>query len=515
LSEFVSKNVQIQYVMKSGSKRRSRTRNSRAVANIKTGPVLFGNSIFSDQKKPANGKEGLCQGADFPPAEIWFSHPKLARIRNNEALMAFGSRGSCVALVQQAVVAWGCEEGFNNLLPKFGVDGIFGSETRSAVRTFQLGQFIKDDGIVGPITMGELDHHILGGQQTCPSGTTPVATFVSATETQTNQTACVPPGPHPLSKNCPCGCSLPVPSGANPSVGDICKVQKNATSVDDNNVIFCPNENDPVKVIAKESAGFLKVELLRHKNKTVHIQKNFVKDPAPLSIAHQTRFQAPDGSNGTRTDVAVGEVVDFTGSISGNWSATAGTPKSKNNVNAFVWTAPSRAKTVTITLSLGSSTTSVVMGVIEPKKITADKIREVAIPAGTVGAGMVLRFNYHPKKVSFGNLQSKEVSGPASNIKKYFKKRYTKDELKHDSKDTFFDIRQNNKDDALDTAKDIRKRTPFEFGTYAWEIPNKFKVKTESGDGKKFEDVTQFFHMVDATGKMRILKAGAEVERSP
>jgi hypothetical protein len=38
-------------------------------------------------------------------------------------------------------------------------------------------------------------------------------------------------------------------------------------------------------------------------------------------------------------------------------------------------------------------------------------------------------------------------------------------------------------------------------------------VKSETGDGKKFTEVTQFFHMVDDTGRMRVLKAGEEVEK--
>ena len=155
------------------------------------------------------------------------------------------------------------------------------------------------------------------------------------------------------------------------------------------------------------------------------------------------------------------------------------------------------------------------MSVIEPASITADKLSEIAIPAGTAGAGMRLRFNYHPKTVSFGNVESKEVSGPATSIEGYFEDNFTADELKHDSKDEFFAIRPNNKDTVVDTAKDIRKRKPFGFGTYAWVIPNHFKVNTETGDGKKFTKVTQSFVMVDDTGRMRITKAGAEVDRSP
>ncbi len=473
-----------------------------------------GSKVQTLRSESPTDKEFLCNGTAYPSAEVWFSHPVLAHIRAGETLMAYGSNGDSVALVQQTVVAWGCDHGFNNILPNFGVDGLFRSETRSAVRTFQRRQLIRDDGIVGPITMGELDRFVPGGQQVCPSGTQP-STFVAASESGPMQTMCIPPGTQPLSKRCPCGCPLPAPSGANPAVGDICKVLKNATSVDDNNNLFCPDEDDPVKVTGKNPVHFLEVELLNHSNKPVRIQKNFVKNGAPLSITPETRFTAPDGSGKNRTDVGVGEMVDLTGSLKGNWSAADGTPKSGKNVNPFVWTAPNRAKTVTITLSKGSATTSIDLKVREPASITADKIREINIPAGTAGAGMKLRFNYHPKNVSFGNVESKEVSGPASQIKGYYKKNYKKKDLKHDSKDIFIDIRQDNKDNAIDTAKDIRKKKPYEFGTYAWVIPNNFKVKTESGNGKKFTEVTQFFHMVNDTGKMRVLKAGAIVERSP
>jgi peptidoglycan hydrolase-like protein with peptidoglycan-binding domain len=154
------------------------------------------------QRAPVVEDEALCAGTAFPPAPVWFTDPLLVRIRIDEALMAFGSVGEPVALVQQALVAWGCDESLGQLLPQFGVDGIFGNETRAAVKTFQTQQSIDDDGIVGPITMGELDRFVLGGVLECPSGTTASA-FVS--ESQPLQTVCLPLGipPIPLDKGCP------------------------------------------------------------------------------------------------------------------------------------------------------------------------------------------------------------------------------------------------------------------------------------------------------------------------
>lgn len=70
---------------------------------------------------------------------------------DNERVLQFGSKGTAVSKMQQALV----DAGFPLL--KFGVDGIFGSETEAAVRGFQQKAAILIDGIVGPQTMGALD----------------------------------------------------------------------------------------------------------------------------------------------------------------------------------------------------------------------------------------------------------------------------------------------------------------------------------------------------------------------
>ena len=65
----------------------------------------------------------------------------------------------------------------------------------------------------------------------------------------------------PQKTSCPCTCPLPPPSGVTASIGDICKVQKNATSQDFNGKLFCPNAGDTVKVFGKNPVPFLEVEL--------------------------------------------------------------------------------------------------------------------------------------------------------------------------------------------------------------------------------------------------------------
>ncbi|GLZ79253.1 hypothetical protein Afil01_40600 [Actinorhabdospora filicis] len=236
-------------------------------------------------------------------------------------------------------------------------------------------------------------------------------------------------------------------------------------------------------------------------------------DPEPV-ITHETAFTAPDGSPKSRGEVGVGEKVLFTGSASGAWTATAGTPASGTG-DKFTWTAPDRAATATITLTVGAKSKSVDLKVVEPASITAHRNRTIPIGPGTAGAGMKLTFHYSPKHVSFGNVEAKEVSGPATNITGYFRKHFSDADLWHDSGDTFYPIKENNEDSAEDTASLTSPITPWEAGTFDWIIPNHFKTKTESGDGKKFTDVTQAFQMLDATGRVRIDKAGASVERSP
>ena len=78
--------------------------------------------------------------------------PVLEAVFDNERLLRVGATGLHINKIQQALV----DAGFP--LPTFGVDGIFGSETRSAVQDFQRSRGLDPDGIIGPLTMGALDN---------------------------------------------------------------------------------------------------------------------------------------------------------------------------------------------------------------------------------------------------------------------------------------------------------------------------------------------------------------------
>ena len=233
--------------------------------------------------------------------------------------------------------------------------------------------------------------------------------------------------------------------------------------------------------------------------------------PPPPVITHATDFPAPDGSANTRTDVGVGERVVFMGSSPGSWTASAGSPR-RGTGTTFTWTAPERRRTVTIRLTVGRATASQRLSVVEPSSITAHKLSELPVPPGQFGAGMMLDFEFHPLRVSFGNVGTREVEGPASAIRGYYR-RFGKKFLRHNPGPVhFFRIAANNRFAAAqDKASWIGQPSPFSDGSFHWKIPNKFRVITETGDGKRYTTVIQEFGM-EASGKARVDKAGAHVE---
>jgi hypothetical protein len=96
----------------------------------------------------------------------------LEAVYDNERLLKSGDKGAAVRKLQQALV----DAGFS--LPRFGVDGDFGSETKAAVEAFQRASGLTGtniDGIVGPTTMGWLDQRFSAGPT--PAGTSPGATM--------------------------------------------------------------------------------------------------------------------------------------------------------------------------------------------------------------------------------------------------------------------------------------------------------------------------------------------------
>lgn len=104
-------------------------------------------------------------------AERFSKNLVLEAVYDNERLLKSGDSGTAVRLLQQALLDAGFE------LPRFGVDGKFGPETKAAVMNFQRASGLTGtqiDGIVGPTTMGWLDQRFSAGPT--PAGTSPGAT---------------------------------------------------------------------------------------------------------------------------------------------------------------------------------------------------------------------------------------------------------------------------------------------------------------------------------------------------
>ncbi len=83
---------------------------------------------------------------------------------DGERTLGFGSSGEAVTKVQQALV----DAGFP--LPQYGVDGIFGSETRTALTDFQRSSSLTETGVVDSSTMSSLDALYSYGQPGLPTG---------------------------------------------------------------------------------------------------------------------------------------------------------------------------------------------------------------------------------------------------------------------------------------------------------------------------------------------------------
>ncbi|MBX6354053.1 MAG: peptidoglycan-binding protein [Thermoflavifilum sp.] len=95
-----------------------------------------------------------------------------------------GSRGTAVQLVQQRLKSLG--------YPVGTVDGVYGSKTAAAVKSFQRGHHLTADGIVGAATWGAL----FGTQQTSSATRSSSSSSTGAAKTSTTTTAVKkdPPG---------------------------------------------------------------------------------------------------------------------------------------------------------------------------------------------------------------------------------------------------------------------------------------------------------------------------------
>ena len=253
---------------------------------------------------------------------------KLEAAFDNETLIRIGANGSHVHAIQQAVVDAG------HPLPKFGVDGSFGSETHASVRSYQKKKILTVDGIVGPETMGDLDQFftdsppntkippitnicsILESDENTKTDENGLVAVSSLTEEQKELTGDTPTVNLPNGKeaiecktpsnkkDCKdfCGCPLPA-SNYKGSVGDLALTMDKAVAFHENNPTpgkdprkhICPPKGTPVRVLSIIPVGAMILLKVRFCNgplpdkqgnmvTEVFIQQQFVHNGKKLNI---------------------------------------------------------------------------------------------------------------------------------------------------------------------------------------------------------------------------------------
>jgi hypothetical protein len=235
--------------------------------------------------------------------------------------------------------------------------------------------------------------------------------------------------------------------------------------------------------------------------------------PTTLTISSKTDMHAPDGSPDTRRRVAMGEVVYFdVGGATVDWTATGGWPLKREGRSTFAWelSDPGSA-TITATDPASGATASIEITAVAPDSLAMVKDTEDAIPAGTSGAGMLLKPRFGPRNVNFGNVEWLEVPGPASGVSGYFAAQAAAGvDLSHHPNPAFVRIGPAVRDHAAASGFPA----PFSDGGFHWDIPNRFRRAATGGQGIETVQSVQAFH-IDATGKMTVTKQGASVTRSP
>ncbi len=94
-----------------------------------------------------------------------------------------GSRGSCVRVLQKSLNKWGGAG-------KLSVDGMFGGQTRNAVKKFQSKKNLTVDGVVGQKTWGALTKYPASVTIKTSSSSSSSAKKTSSNSTEAKKKAC-------------------------------------------------------------------------------------------------------------------------------------------------------------------------------------------------------------------------------------------------------------------------------------------------------------------------------------
>ncbi|MGA7980001.1 MAG: papain-like cysteine protease family protein [Chromatiaceae bacterium] len=100
------------------------------------------------------------------PRFRWSS--RLQKAEQNNPAMRYGEHSHAVRIIQQSMIDLGIDPMVLSVR-KYGTpDGIYGSETRGAVRKYQTGKHLVHDGVVGQKTMRALDADLPGAGPKLP-----------------------------------------------------------------------------------------------------------------------------------------------------------------------------------------------------------------------------------------------------------------------------------------------------------------------------------------------------------
>jgi YD repeat-containing protein len=252
--------------------------------------------------------------------------------------------------------------------------------------------------------------------------------------------------------------------------------------------------------------------------RTATLTVNVTTTPPPscgsnATLTTQTVATIP--SNRSRTKLGVGEVTTLrlspapncpvTWGLSGGSGAISGTSGS-----SITFTAHERASTATVTATVNGNQRSITYNVVEPVTESAIRFSTDNFPAGIQGAGMILKITIAPTDVSFQNVESQEVSGPATSISGYFTD-FAPATLAHVPAG-WVPIGEGNA--KFDHAQISGFPSPWRLGGFQWVIPIQWRVMGSVNSGT-LPNRLQTFTIHDSTGNTTVSKLGVSVTRSP
>jgi hypothetical protein len=235
-------------------------------------------------------------------------------------------------------------------------------------------------------------------------------------------------------------------------------------------------------------------------------------------VTHRTEFAAPDGGTRTRSIVGVGEIVNFSSTVAGAWSADRVGPNHSptRSGTAFEWQAPSVPGTATITFTpsgAGQAPERTVITVIAP---TVEYRNGVRVPSpgerrGAAGVMMHSRVVFGPNTVSFRKAMWVEDPGPPSMRRGYFQTWRPRDH--EPERDPIRSDLQNH--GPIDEAGywNLPTTQYDQGGSFEWAIPTSYIIFGES-DRHLIRTVHQRF-VLGPDGTLTVDKDGQHVSRTP